>query len=291
MNRAGRPLRDLSESGRADAPGSARRGRSVGVAREAPPRRALLAGPLSGGRGADTPDPDAYVFGVAAGRRPAARQVSRAVRWFCSAVVSSAATAGSPSLPADLDVADIGRCRGRRLVGGGQRLGDVARNRPSRPGVFCVPAMCVGRSTCWSHRPTEAAARRSRSRGLPGMARIQLADVLGERPARSAPAASTAYPLPIPRAGLISRSTAAAGAAGSPGHRRRRCRRGARSPSGPRWRRFACAPPMPATPSARCRSPIRRFPGQPPGHLGNAVGGQRRVRVATVSPGSVTVRW
>jgi hypothetical protein len=48
---------------------------------------------------------------------------------------------------------------------------------------------------------------------------------------------------------------------------------------------------MPATPSARCRSPIRRFPGQPPGHLGNAVGGQRRVRVATVSPGSVTVRW
>ena len=62
--------------------------------------------------------------------------------------------------------ADIGRCRGRRGVGGANSSVMRARNRPSRPGVFCVPAMCVGRSTCWSRRPIACpAAHRSRSRG------------------------------------------------------------------------------------------------------------------------------
>jgi hypothetical protein len=104
--------------------GSARRGRNIGVAWRKPRLDVLpSAGPLSGDRGHHRIPTRTY--SALPGRAAAtARQMSRAVRWFCSAVlVSSATTAGSPTL--SWLSPDVVLILGVAGVGGGQRLGDA----------------------------------------------------------------------------------------------------------------------------------------------------------------------
>ena len=120
--------------------GAARRSRSVGVAWRSPPRRAPRC-PAVVQR--TPPDPDAHVFGVAGpgrgqplGKRPG-RCGRSARRCWCPRPPPPGRRAcwGCPRCRAD-----CGRWPGSAVANSSVMR---ARNRPSRPGVFCVPAVCA----------------------------------------------------------------------------------------------------------------------------------------------------